>query len=73
MGTTHYAMFILQAVARQLHFLANRNAELAVPQSFWPKNGIQIGGRIALLRDCCVYLLFCHKGKKLESSLVKMG
>ena len=42
-------MFIMQVLASQLHFLANRNAELAVPPLFWPVNCIKIGGHVALL------------------------
>ncbi len=40
-------MFIMQVLASQLRFLANRNAELAVPPLFWPVNCIKIGGHIA--------------------------
>ena len=39
-------MFIMQVLATQLHFLANRNAELAVPPLFWPVNCIKIGGML---------------------------
>ncbi len=54
---THVAlrMFIMQVLASQLHFLANRNAELAVPPLFWPVNCIKNRG------TCCtaeVALLF---------------
>ena len=36
---THVAlrMFIMQVLASQLHFPANRNAELVVLQLFWPE------------------------------------
>ena len=37
---THFAlrMFIMQVLASQLHFQANRNAELAIPPLFWAVN-----------------------------------
>ena len=41
--------FITQILASQLPFLANRDAELAVPPLFWPVNCIKIGGHVALL------------------------
>ena len=34
-------MFIMQVLASQLHFLANRNAELVIPPLFWPVNCIK--------------------------------
>ena len=42
---THVAlgMFIMQVLASQLHFLANKNAGLAIPPLFWPVNCIKIG------------------------------
>ena len=48
-------MFIMQVLASQLHFLANKNAELAIPPLFWPVNCIKIGGHVALLSDPTVY------------------
>ena len=57
--STHVSLriFIMQVLASQLPFLANRNAELAVPPLFWPDNCIKIGGRgplgIATCRTCC--------------------
>ena len=58
---THVAlrMFIVQVLASQLHFLANRNAELATPPLFWAVNCIKIGGHVALLSDPTVYSLHC--------------
>ena len=44
-------MFIMQVLASQLHFLANGNAEMAIPPLFWPVNCIKIGGHVALLSD----------------------
>ena len=43
--STHVALcnFIMQVFACQLHFLTNRNAELADPPSLWPVNCIKIG------------------------------
>ena len=52
-------MLIMQVLASQLHFLASRNAELAVPPSFWPVNCIKIGGHVALLSGPTVYTLYC--------------
>ena len=46
-------------LASQLHFLANKNAELAIPPLFWPVNCIKIGGHVALLSDPTVYSLYC--------------
>ena len=48
-------MFIMHVLASQLPFLANRNAELAVPPLFWPDNCIKIGGHVALLSGPTVY------------------
>ena len=50
--STHVSLrmfIIMQVRASQLHFLANRNAELAVPPLFWLVNCIKIGGHVALL------------------------
>ena len=49
----------MQVLASQLHFLTNRNAELAIPPLFWPVNCIKIGGHVALLSDPTVYSLYC--------------
>ncbi len=38
----------MQVLANQLHFLVNRNAELAVLLLFWPVNCIKIGGHCHL-------------------------
>ena len=51
----------MQVLASQLHFLANKNAELAIPPLFWPVNCIKIGGHVALLSDPTVYSLYCDK------------
>ena len=48
----------MQVLASQLPFLANRNAELAVPPLFWPVNCIKIGGHVALLSGPTVYTLY---------------
>ena len=58
---THVAlrMFIMHVLASQLHFLANRNARLAIPPLFWPVNCIKIGGHVALLSCPTVYSLYC--------------
>ena len=61
-------MFIMQVLASQLPFLANRNAELAVPPLFWPDTCIKIGGHVGLLSGPTVYTLYCddieHKSQK---------
>jgi hypothetical protein len=49
-------MFIMQVLASQLHFLANGNAELAVPPLFWPVNCIKIGEHVALHAELPFYL-----------------
>ncbi len=57
---THVAlrMFIMQVLASKLHFLANRNAELAVPPLFWPVNCMKIGEHVALLTCPSICFLF---------------
>ena len=59
-------MFIMQVLASQLHFLANKNAELAIPPLFWPVNCIKIGGHVALLSDPTVYSLYCERDSHLS-------
>ena len=56
--STHVAlrMLIMQVLASQLPFLANRNAEQAVPPLFWPVNCIKIGRHVALLSGPSVYV-----------------
>ena len=49
----------MQLLASQLHFLANKNAELAIPPLFWPVDCIKVGGHVALLSDPTVYSLYC--------------
>ena len=49
-------MFIMQVLASQLPFLANRNAEQAVPPLFWPVNCIKIGRHVPLLSGSSVYV-----------------
>ena len=49
----------MQVLASQLHFLANKNAELAIWPLFWPVNCIKIRGHVALLSDPTVYFLYC--------------
>ena len=58
---THVAlrMFLMQVLASQLHFLANRNAGLAIPPLFWPVNCIKIGEHVALLSGPTVHSLYC--------------
>ena len=74
-------MFIMQVLASQLHFQANRNAELAIPPLFWPVNCIKIGGHVALLSHPTVYpytvlqlhvmlpIIPCHNLVKSEMKL----
>ena len=58
---THVALriFIMQVLASQLLFLANRNAGLAISPLFWSVNCIKIGGHVALLSDPTVNCLYC--------------
>ena len=62
----------MQVLASQLHFLANKNAELAIPPLFWPVNCIKTGGHVALPSDPTVYSLYCAKGyvKEIFSTLI---
>ena len=55
-------MLIMQVLACQLHFLANRNAGLAIPPLFWPVNCVKIGGHVALQSGPTVYSLYCDVG-----------
>ena len=57
----------MQVLASQLHFLANTNAELAIPPLFWPVNCIKIEGHVALLSDPTVYSLYCGHGSRAEN------
>ena len=59
----------MQVLASQLHFLANKNAELAIPPLFWPVNCIKIGGHVALLSDSTVYSLYCAFSLVLTSGI----
>ena len=67
--STHVSLriFIMQVLASQLPFLANRNAEQAVPALFWPVNCIKIGGGV-----CCTaewpYCLFHRDYKRIEAA-----
>ena len=58
---THVAlrMFIMQVLASQLYFLANRNVGLAIPPLFRPVICIKIGGHVALLSGPTVHSLYC--------------
>ena len=58
---THVAlrMFIMQVLASQLHFLANRNAGWTIPPLLWPVNCIKIGGHVVLLSFPTVHSLYC--------------
>ena len=62
-------MFIMQVLASQLHFLANKNAELAIPPLFWPVNCIKIGGHVALLSDPTVYSLYCDSNVTNQTTI----
>ena len=57
----------MQVLASQLHFLANKNAQLAIPPLFWPVNCIKIGGHVALLSDPTVCTLYCDIGNSLQA------
>ena len=58
---THVAlrMLIMQDLASQLHFLANKNAGLAILPLLWPVNCIKIGGHVALLSGPIVHSPYC--------------
>ena len=63
----------MQVLASQLHFLANKNADLAIPPLFWPVNCIKIGGHVALLSDPTVYSLYCaSEGVVSKTCLMNM-
>ncbi len=64
-------MFIMKVLASQLCFLANRNAELAIPPLFWSVNCMKIEGLVALLSFPSIYLIFgaLSKAVKLKNSL----
>ena len=55
----------MQVLASQLHFLANKNAELAIPPLFWPVNCIKIGGYVALLSDI-MFIPILWPGSKID-------
>ncbi len=55
-------MFIMQVLASQLHFLANRNAELAAV------NCIEIGGHVALLSCPSLFFLLYVPAKTYSYS-----
>ena len=63
-----HACRIMQVLASQWHFQANRNAELAIPPLLWPVNSIKIGGHVALLGGHTVYSLYC--GSVVRSPLL---
>ena len=60
---------VWKVLASQLHFLAQRNVELAAALLFWPLNCVKIGslladailvgGHVALLSGSSVCFLFC--------------
>ena len=58
----------MQVLASQSHFLANRNAELAIPPLFWPVNCIKIGGHVALLSDPTVHSEYYELADKLQQA-----
>ena len=72
---THVAlrMFIMQVLTRQLHFLASRNAGMAIPPLFWPVNCIKIGGHVALLSVPTVHSLHCVAIKKNYLFFTSLG
>ena len=51
-------MFIMQ-ILTSLHFVANRNAGLAIPPLFWPVNWNKIRRHVAVLSDPTVNSLYC--------------
>ena len=66
----HYACFITHvyyAGSGQLHFLAKRNAGIAIPPLLWPVNCIKIGKHVVLLSGPTVHSLFCGQRPDLFS------
>ena len=63
-------MFIMQVLASQMLFLANRNAGQAISPLFWPVNCIKIGGHVALQSDPTVNCLYCVKSLIVEYNSV---
>ena len=53
-----FCMFTMQVLGSQLHCLANRNAELAVPELFCPVNCMKIEGHVTLSGPT-VHSLYC--------------
>ena len=49
----------MQVLASQLHFPANKNAELAAPSLFGLVNCIKIAGHVSPQSGPPVYLLYC--------------
>ena len=63
----------MQVLASQLHFLANRNAGLAIIETLdWPVNCIKIGGHVALLSGPTVYSLYCAKDVNANTVSMKL-
>ena len=56
-------MFIMQVLTSQLHFLANRNAGLAIPSLLWPVICIKIAGHVALPSSANVHSLIVAADK----------
>ena len=52
-------MFMMQVLACELPFLANRNTELADLPLLWPVNCIKVGGHVAQLSGPTLYSLNC--------------
>ena len=70
-------MFIVPVLASQLHFLANKNAELAIPPLFWPVNCIKIGGLLHCIRYTvvetfgreCSFIRLCSHSQNSERNV----
>ena len=63
---SHYACSLCRY---QLHFLANRNAGLAIPPLFWPVNWIEIERHVALLSGPTFHSLYCDNSTTFVFSL----
>ena len=63
----------MQVLATQLHFLANRNAGLAIPPLFWQVNCIKIGGHVALLSGPTVHSPYCATALSFEGFIITMA
>ena len=72
---THVVLrtFIMQVLASQLHFLANRNIELAFSPLFWQVDCKNTAAHVALLSDLPGHVLFFgiyHQYNKIKLNTI---